>query len=56
MRGGELLATVAADGAEDVAGEALRVHADEHVVAAPPLALHERECSRSSIRLRYPIS
>ena len=39
----ELHAAVAAHRAEHVAGEALGVHADEHVVGAGDLAAHERE-------------
>src|SRR5207244_12822963 len=38
----ELLAAVAAKRVEDVAGETLRVHADEHVLGALDLASDER--------------
>ena len=47
----ELLAAVAAERVEDVAGQALRVHADEDVLLAVHIALHEgdvRAC-RSSV-------
>ena len=39
----ELQAAVAAHRAEHVAGEALGVHADEHVLLARDLAAHERD-------------
>ena len=39
----ELPAAVAAHRVEDVAGEALRVHADENVFAAGDVAVHERD-------------
>ena len=39
----ELLAAVAAERVEHVAGEALGVHADEHVLGAGHLALDERD-------------
>ena len=39
----ELLAAVAAAGVEDVTGEALGVHAHEHVLGAVHLALHQRD-------------
>ena len=39
----ELLAAVAAQRVEDVAGQALRVHAHEHVVGARDVALDERD-------------
>ena len=39
----ELLAAVAAQRVEDVAGQALRVHADEHVLGAVDLALDHRD-------------
>ena len=39
----ELLAAVAAERVEDVAGQALRVHADEHVLGALDVALDQRD-------------
>ena len=39
----QLLAAVAAQRAEDVARDALRVHAHEHVLLAGQIAVHERE-------------
>ena len=42
MRSGQLLAAVAAAGAEHIAGEALRVDPAQHVFAVPDLALYQR--------------
>ena len=47
----ELLAAVAAERVEDVAGEALGVDAHEHVLLAGDLALHERDVVLAGQRL-----
>ena len=44
---GELLAAVAAQRAEHVAGEALGVHAHQHVLLAGDVALDERHVMRA---------
>ena len=41
----ELLAAVAAEGVEDVAGQALRVHADEHLLAFGTSPFTSATCS-----------
>ena len=50
----ELLAAVAAKRVEDVAGQALRVHAHEDVLGAVDVAAHEREMrpSRELLAIR----
>ena len=48
----ELLAAVAAEGVEDVAGQALGVHADEHVLLAHDLAADERDVVLAGERSR----
>ena len=47
----ELLAAVAAERVEDVARQALRVDADEHVLGALDVALHERDVRLAGERL-----
>ena len=47
----ELLAAVAAQRVEDVAGEAFGVDADEHVLRAVDVAVHEREVRAAGERL-----
>ena len=47
----ELLAAVAAQRVEDVAGEALGVHAHEHVLGAVDVAVHERDVRLAGERL-----
>ena len=47
----ELLAAVAAQRVEDVAGQALGVDADEHVLGAVDVALHERDVRLAGERL-----
>ena len=47
QRGVQLRAAVAAQRAEHVAGQALRVHPDQHVLAVAEVAADQRECSAS---------
>src|SRR4029453_12678891 len=49
----ELVAAVAAERVEDVAGQTLGVHADEDVLRAVDLALHERDVRLAGARLLY---